>query len=256
MIYCESPTLEQWLAPPQENFPRPTWTKLLAGGVMLSNSIEYATWTACPVEPIVCEACWNSGCAQAGLARIVRLGDYLLWLPPRPRDIDESWREELNEAAFIREAVLIPAPTWEELRTRFSDVPPAESYPRAVRSDLATAWIREMPEAVRVAELGGLEARLREALASDPLDLEVARDVVQRMSSWVFQQPEGAVEGQLVRSQDCRDDVNTFYFDGPPFAEWPAFVIGCEIGFALGADWVFLSEAGRAEPDAAADGRR
>ena len=253
MIYCESPTLEQWLAPPQENFLRPTRTKLLAGGVMLSNSIEYATWTACPAEPIVCESCWYSGCAQVGLARIVRLMDYLIWLPPRPRDVDASWRDEMNEAAFIRDAVLIPVATWDVLRARFSNMPPAESYPRAARGDIATVWTHEMPEAVRVAELGGLEPCLRNALASDPLDLVVAREVVQRLARWVLQQPAEPVEGRLVRAKEWKRGVNTVYFDGPPFEEWPAFAVGWEIGFALGADWVFLSEEGRAEPAFAPD---
>jgi hypothetical protein len=198
MIYCESPTLEQWLAPPQDNLPRPTWTKMFAGGVMLSNSIECADWAASPVDPIVCEACWNPGCAMEGLARIVRIGDHLLWLPRRPRDIPESLPEWLNKAAFISEAVLMPAASWEELRNLFPKLPPTKSYPLAVRGDAATAWISEMPEAVRVGELGGLDARLREALASDPLDLEPAREVVQRLVGWVHERPERPMKGQLV----------------------------------------------------------
>jgi hypothetical protein len=85
-----------------------------------------------------------------------------------------------------------------------------------------------------------LGARLREALASDPLDLEPAREVVQRLVSWVLQLPEQPVDGQFVASQDCGSAVNTFYFDGPTLPEWPAFVVGKDISFALGADMVFL----------------
>jgi hypothetical protein len=215
---------------------------MLAGKVLLSNSIENATWTATPAEPMVCESCWCSGCAQTGLARIVRLGKFLVWLPPRPRDIDESWSEQVDQTAFIHEPVLIPVDTWEALRRRFSNMPPAGSYPRAARSDVATAWILGMPEQVRVAELRAVKARLAEALASDPLDLVAAINIVECMTSWVSQQPERAAEGQLVRLQDCKEGVNTFYFDGPPFEEWPAFAIGKAMGFTLGADWIFRSD--------------
>ena len=65
MIYCDSLTLERWTAPPQEDFPRPPWTKLIAHGVLLSNSVEYANWADDPVEPIVCEGCWCPACARS-----------------------------------------------------------------------------------------------------------------------------------------------------------------------------------------------
>ena len=57
MFCCESPTLVEWHPPPHGNQP-PLWTKLIANGVMLSNSIEYANSRASPVYPIVCESCW------------------------------------------------------------------------------------------------------------------------------------------------------------------------------------------------------
>lgn len=190
MIYCEAPTLEQWVAPPQEDFPRPTWTKLVAGGVMLSNSIEYADWAVDPVEPIVCESCWDSTCARAGLARIVHLGDYLLWLPPTLRDIDEFWRDLMSEANFIRAAVLMPVTTWEALREKFPRFPAPQRYRQATRGDLAALWLGEMPETVRVKELSDLEARLQEALASDPIDLVPARKVVRSMVRWILQSPQ------------------------------------------------------------------
>src|SRR4051794_294112 len=86
MIYCESPILERWIAPAQEDLARPTWTKLIADGILLSNSLEFVDWSANVIETLVCERCWVVGCSGAGLARIVRLADQILWLPPRLRD--------------------------------------------------------------------------------------------------------------------------------------------------------------------------
>jgi hypothetical protein len=239
MIYCVSPSLECWVAPPQEDLPRPTWTKLIADGILLSNSLEYANWRVNPVEPFVCDSCWNSGCVQTGLARIVRLADDLLWLPPRPCDIDSSRRAWLSEANFIRHAVLMPAATWERLRQTCPNLPSANSYAPATRADLAALWIHEMPEGIRVHDVGQLEKCLRAVLASDPLDLDSAREAVRLLVGWLLEAPEEAVHGRLVRAQTFGVAINTFYFDGD---EWPSFAVGWERGFAFGADLHFAAE--------------
>src|SRR5262249_6629870 len=144
MIYCETLTLEEWIAPPQGDLPRPKWTKLIAGGFMLSNSIEYANWVADPIEPIVCEGCWNPGCSWAGLTRVVRVNDHLLWLRPSLNDIEASWREQLTETNFIRQAVLMPTTTWERLRRKFPELPASEDYPPPKRPEMAALWLGEM----------------------------------------------------------------------------------------------------------------
>jgi hypothetical protein len=245
MIYCDSFSLEQGIAPPQGDLPRPTWTKLIAQGMLLSNSIEYAHWTASPVEPIVCEGCWDATCARAGLARIVNLGDDLLWLPPRLRDIDEFWRDGLSEANFIRQPVVMPHATWERLRDKFPQLPHPLTYPRAVRRDLAGLWLGAIPEAVRVDELGQLEERLRhEVLASDPLDLEPAREVVRSMIGWLSENLDEPIVGRIVGTGDCGGLVNSLYFEGPSVSEWPAFVVGRDRAFVLERDWVFLTDEG------------
>ncbi len=208
---------------------------------MLSNSIEYANWVANPVEPIVCELCWSAGCAQAGLARIVRVSDKMLWLPPRLCDMDAFLRDLIGEDNFIRESILMPIGTWDGLREKFQKLPAAQTYPQITRRDIATVWLAEMPEAVRVAELGGLALRLTEFLASDPLDPEPARETVQSMVEWIFQSPDLPVEGQILPSHGYEAEVNTFYFDGPPFHQWRAFVVGFANSFALGDDFVFVS---------------
>ena len=100
MICCQRLSVEKWIAPPQEDLPRPTWTKLFADGVMLSNSIEFAEWRGDLVEPMVCESCWSPGCAMAGLASIVRTSDQLIWLAPSRREIPERWQNMLAQAHF------------------------------------------------------------------------------------------------------------------------------------------------------------
>ncbi|MFL5340196.1 MAG: hypothetical protein ACJ8F7_08585 [Gemmataceae bacterium] len=233
MLYCESPTLEEWIAPPQEDFPRPTWTKLLANGSLLSNSLEYANWLATPVEPMVCEGCWNSGCSGQGLAKIVRLSDQLLWLPPRLADVS-SW---LNESSFIRFAVLMPVETWERLRAITPRIPPANSYAKATRADIAGLWLHEIPKEARIREVGDMDHGLRSALASDPLDMEPAKAVVKSLIDWIRAAPDDPVQGRMVRANTCGASINTFYFDG---YEWPSFLVGLEHCFVCGEEWAFV----------------
>jgi hypothetical protein len=236
MIYCESPTLERWVAPPQEDFPRPTWTRLIADGVLLSNAIEYLDWNANPIETLVCESCWSAGCSRAGLARIVRLADQVLWLPARLRDLNGFASGWLNETNVIQEAVLFPAAAWERLCESCQKVISANNCPPANRDDIGVLWVHEMPKEARVKDPSSIERCLRAALASDPLDLDPAKEVVRNMVRWILEAPVEAVVGHLERAQGCRAAVNTFYFDG---YEWPSFAMRMEKGFTFGPEWVY-----------------
>jgi hypothetical protein len=235
MIYCELPRLEQWIAPPQEDLPRPTWTKLIADGFVISNSLEYADWQARPVQPIVCESCWNAGCSQAGLANIVRLGDQLLWLPPRMRA-----NSRLSDVNLIQEPVLMPVATWEKLRKTTTNVPPATTFSSAAIGDLASLWLHEIPRDASIREIENITSWLRTALASDPVDLDAARQIVASLVHWICSIPERIAEGRLLRKEDCGKAVNTFYFDG---YEWPSFLEGREHSLACGAEWIFIEGA-------------
>lgn len=248
MIFCNSPILELWQAPPNVDFQHPPWTKLIAGGVVLSNSIERADWLADPVQAIVCDHCGLAMCARIGLARIVRLADYLLWLPPRLPDVPDRRRGGLSEMNLISATVMMRKATWDSLRERFPNLPASEYYPQAIRRDLGQVWLGEMPAAVRVKELNGLTRGLREVLASNPLDLDRARELIQRTVGWVIQGLDEPVHGQVATVQECGGAINTFYFDGPPFSEWPAFVMGRDNSFVLGEDFVFIpDEVGSSE---------
>ena len=244
MIYCETPVLEEWIARPQEDFPRPTWTKLIANGLVLSNSIEYADWDAVPVEPMVCELCWAPGCARAGLARIVRLPRQLLWTRPNLGDIDEFWRDPLGEAQFIRDDVLIPERAWMGLHERVPLLPAANHFPRATRRHLAALWLSEMPAAVRVTDLDALGDRVWEtALASDPLDLEPTREITRQLCAWLREAPDEPLSGCIVPATTS-NGINRIYFDGLPLPEWPAFALGPPNSPAFGRDLVYEPVAG------------
>ncbi|MBI3823371.1 MAG: hypothetical protein HY289_11935 [Planctomycetes bacterium] len=235
MIYCETPTLEQWIAPPQEDLPRPTWTKLIADRFLISNSLEYADWHASPAQPLVCETCWNPGCSQAGLANIVRLGDQLLWLPPRMQA-----NSPLSEVNFIAEPVLMPVVTWAKLRETISNLPAATTFARATLGDLAPLWLHEIPRNGKIRKIEDIASWLRSALASDPLDLDVAKLTVAALVDWICSNHEQTAEGRILRQAACGNAVNTFYFDG---YEWPSYLDGNAHSFACGGEWIFVEGA-------------
>ena len=165
MIYCDMPHLERWTAPPQQDFPRPTWTKLVANGVLLSNSLEYANWLASPVQPILCESCWSAGCSLDGLARIVRLNDHILWLAARSADLVGPGLDGLSDDNVIAEPVLMPVATWERLRAIVESLPASESFPKATRDDVAALWMHEMPVCARVRDIQRIPGSLLTAVA-------------------------------------------------------------------------------------------
>ncbi|MAG92883.1 MAG: hypothetical protein CMJ48_03950 [Planctomycetaceae bacterium] len=241
MIYCNAPTFETWLAPPQEDFPRPTWTKLFANGQLLSNSIEYANWNADPTKLWVCEQCWSSGCSGSGLTRIVRLSSQVLWLRPRLEHIDTDW---LDESSFIPTPLLMPRRGWDQLSNEFSEVPAFEELQRPTKIDLFTLWIEEMPDDVRTLlphdglGIDNLSRTLRRnTLATDPLSFSDSVSVIERIVEAANEDPASQFEGDLLPIDKTTEPITSLFFDGPLVPEWRAFTTpGHDL--VIGNQWV------------------
>ncbi len=248
MIFCDVPILKEWLAPPNPwaketgDYSRPTWTKLLAGDFLISNSIELAGWDSSPVQPIVCETCWEPGCGSYthGLAFIERVGDYLLWVPPTAADVSWTEPDRYRRSEFHQKSLLMPVKVWNDLRDRFPNLPVADFFPPPRMADLLNLWFDEMPEDVRVDSLETLTQRLQhEVIASDPLELDEARWYVAGLLAWMQTEPNAPVVGRFVRLQDSEGRLNSFFFEGPPFLEWQAFVVGQRRELVFGNQWIF-----------------
>ncbi len=249
MIVCDTPILQEWLAPKQEisshpgvTYPRPKWTKLFAEDFLVSNSIEFARWDSTPVQPIVCETCWDSGCGSytLGLAFIELVGDYLLWVPPTAADVPWEDVTDYRRSRFRQKTLLMPVNVWNNLRGRFPNLPAADHFPPPRKCDLANLWFDEMPEDVRVDSPEKLTVRLlHEAIASDPSELDESRENVADWLAWMQTEPNTLVPGRFVRVQDFDGSLNSLFFEGPPFPEWKAFVVGPRRGLVFGNQWVF-----------------
>jgi hypothetical protein len=235
---CQQHSLEKWTAPPQEDLPRPRWTKLLVDGVLLSNAVEYANWKSNPAYPMVCEACWMAECAYHEMRRIARLGSQVLILSPQDRELGDL-KEEFNPSPMTGpSAFLMPARMWHELAWWFSSMPPFDKLSPVDEYDLIGLWYATIPEPIRPRELPLLPEHLeRLCLASDPLNLDEAISKVRALVAKWQQQSSSAVDGDLTPLCDARDPVTSFYFDGPPFHEWPAFVAD-SMRLVIGGEWL------------------
>lgn len=243
MIFCGEPTLEEWIAPPQDDLPRPKWTKLFAGDLMLSNSIEFANWQANPVQPVVCEQCWHPGCAQTGLARIVNVKDMLFWIRPNWEELSQSCYGWIGEQNLIRESVLIPGRAWDDLRRRCPKLPTAESFPSPSRDDLIDLWMNGMPKDVRVRTVEKMNEQFwQTVIATDPLEPSETRRVVSNLFDWVRSHPKAPVKCEVLETNAFGGSLNSVFFEGPPFIEWIAFATGAKVSFVFDNRWVIQTD--------------
>jgi hypothetical protein len=158
VIVCGSPEFVSWRPDLASSGQRgPSWTKLVCGGVVLCNSLEWVDWLEDPVQVRICEACGFPGCERGGYVRITRLGPHLLWTQPRV-DMDDEWeRSEFQLLRVLQQAgaVLIHARAWDRWRTRFVDLPEPASFAPTSRWDLAQAWLMDAPVVPRVTPAHG-----------------------------------------------------------------------------------------------------
>ncbi len=240
MIYCDSLTLQEWIPPlqdmPLSKWTKFKWTKLFAGDTMLSNCIESADWQSSLVQPIVCESCGHSGCAQTGLARIANIGELLIWVRPNWAETYDGWLREQNA---IQDSVMIPTAEWNRLCRLCPSLPRAEHFPLPTREDLMSLWLSGMPSDVRVRSAVHFDDDFwRKIIASDPLDLIETRRGIMQILDWVRSSPQSRVNNTVLELQNFNGVLNSVFFDGRPFSEWIAFEVGSKVSVVIDNRWV------------------
>jgi hypothetical protein len=95
----------------------PTWTRLVADGLELANSLEAPDWYENPVQVAVCEACGFPQCANGGYVHISRTPRYVVWTAPQVEIEDEIEAVQYAPATCVARSgcVLIPRETWDSL---------------------------------------------------------------------------------------------------------------------------------------------
>lgn len=244
LIHCDSLEFETWLAPPQEDFPRPTWTKLFVNGQMISNSIEHADWQNDPMELTVCELCWNAGCTMHGFARIVRLDSQVLWLRSRKELLPEYVQEVFDNSRLIDAPLLMSKQMWDDLADQFAMVPAFEELNPPTQLDMLWLWVETIPTAIHHCmtlspiDLTELPTLLqRNCLASDPLDLPESISAIQTLidTATKMDEPMTSLSIDLLSSRS--DETIKFYLDAKQFPEWKALTLS-QSEFILGNSWV------------------
>ena len=201
MLACEGPELT-------------ASKRLRCDGIDLCNRMDLADWRDEErVQVLLCEDCWQPGCAVGGYVRVSRLGSYVLWTPGRFDPADEFDANEYRPAEFLKQtgAIVIATDAWKVLRRRVRGLPRAREFPPAERIDLRAAWDLEAPR-----EWSVIAAR-----DSEPAEAVRRIDAV---VAWLAADAHSEVSGDLIRVPDA--DVEDVYvdvpdrFDRPVLNEW------------------------------------
>jgi hypothetical protein len=220
VLFCADPEFVAWRPDfSSSEQASPHWTRLVCGGVQLTNAINAVDWL--DEEPAVqvelCESCGWAGCASGGYVHVSRLESHLLWTPPHI-DLDDPF-----EASYYRPSdpvrqhggVAIAVEDWEAWRRQFPGLPPATDFAPTLRRDLLAAWRGE-------AQIFGqfdspddlVELARQRVVAADPSSVEDALAQLDAVASWLQREPDAPVDGALVDAPDGAG-VETLYLDVP-----------------------------------------
>ena len=233
-MICRTFSFEQGLAPPQEDLPRPVWTKLMVNGIEVTNSVEGAGWDQTPCELWVCEQCWSSSCSMLGLAIVARLENWLVCLPPCESDLEtlcELWR---GESRFFPHVLLFEQPQWQAMREECGALPAFTSFPLLTRTQLLHLWLQQLPVEVHEApKLRHLEELMPLLLASDPLSEEEAVRNITKLLVWANESPGSPAMGSMTMIDDYDGVLNILHFDGTPSPSWSCLTASGELGIVV-----------------------
>ncbi len=221
MFLCRQPSTERWSpdfsASGEKN---PEWTRANCGEVELCNSLEWAEWSANPVQVQLCDACGTVGCASGGYAHVSTLSNLVLWTAPQT--VAESDFDRIFPANPIERfgAVVFLPDVWMQLRSVAANVPDAHQISPSNGCAIRDAWISgpHRPKG---------EDRLRDwlhrrLLAADSLDCVEAITWVEHWLSWFDSKTSIAIEGYIATTEDSGALIEKLYFDGPGSEDWPA----------------------------------
>ena len=195
MLVCAMPEFVPW----QPNFSSsgqsdPDWTRLVCGGLELSNAISWVDWLEEPaVQVQLCETC------------------------------------RASNAVREHGGVAIPLDEWIQWRHRFTGLPSPDGFPSTTRLDLLDAWQAEAPGFGSWDQPDQLLSLAREwAVAAEPSETSEALERLEALVQWFRAEPDAVVEGELVPVGDGEVTVETLYldvpdtFDRPVLHEWTA----------------------------------
>lgn len=228
MLVCETPRFVRW----QPNFSssgqeNPDWTKLVCGGVELSNAVTWVEWfdkDEPAVQVQLCEACGIPGCQSGGYVHVSRLGKHVLWTHPRIDESDSfaSYQYRPSEAVATHGAVAFPISRWNSWGDELEGLPPATRFPGTTRLDLFFAWQSQAPLFGTWDSPDQLLSLARErSVAGDPSEPSDTLESLSALARWFREEPDDVVEGELIPLDGSEWAVETLYFDVPDTFDRP-----------------------------------
>lgn len=233
MLLCDVLEFTEWypdFSSSEQGSPR--WTRVRASGVELLNGLEWVEWDSDDAGPStvqveLCDACGHAGCASGGYVRLSRLGEHVVWSPPRV-DASDDWAVAQYEAPWAvraHGALLISRSSWGQLRSRNRLVPGFETLPQATRRDVELAWITPIRSDDRDVALT-VDSALDSVVAVSEGELEDAKRNARAVAAWFAEEPDAEVHGDLVNQREELWPVFLYVDAGKRdggVRSWPAF---------------------------------
>lgn len=199
-----------------------------------------------------CEGCYGAVCAATSIARVVRLGEHVLWMRPSEDAFGHGcWRDDYRVEHLAPANVLFSKNVWDDLARSFPSLSSFAALSPATNRDLVHLWFGEVPSAFRGAEFrikweppDWLFDALREdALAADPVDLIPAANRIVRLLAELLSAPDEPATGKLVPIDEAPGTVESIYFDGDPFVEWFAVTFDPD-ALVIDGRWAWVRQPG------------
>jgi hypothetical protein len=233
MIVCPTLAMAAWTPDfSSSGQASPVWTRVSFDRMQLINGLEAVEWDDRDrnVQVEICEQCGYTHCERGGYVRMTRLGDAVLWSPPR-LELETDWitdvdrrRYSASRAVDQHGAVVITADAWDGLRDRCAELPALSSLEPTIRADLEAAWLVPARRGRPFDPTD--EASLRnEVIASHRPDVDAAVAHVAWLARWFRAAADATIDTGLVPVDPGDPALVTLYLDAPERA-WPALYLG------------------------------
>ncbi len=245
MIKVEKAELVRWQPDlsPSGTKRRPEWFKVLVDGTPFTNALNWLEVDEDnPVQLLICEDCGHTGCAWGNYGHVSRLGDDLLWTPPRLEPFRRPQDDEQYSTAPMLEdkgAIVVPIATWTAWAETVGEELP---LPTAVTgpAELRNAWLVEMPRQLRGPHSDVAKSVAAHLVAADSLERTEAIDLVARILATLQSRDDQPAEGRVKRANPDTE-IEALYFDlAGGNDSWPALArSGDRWTLAFGRDWIY-----------------
>lgn len=207
---------------------------------VLCNDLDFVDWSENPVQLMRCEKCGEYGCADPALVEISRLGDNILWSPPKSGEplILSYYEERLYRLNFWG-SLFFPHSVWQNVVG--IDL---THFPQTTRADIMLSWMLEYYGLDDIKNGHEFLNEIRQNLRTGAdLDHPAILEHLEHLLAWFKAAPAEPVSGKFIQSKTISVQIASLSFNARS-REWPAFaLVGDKALPAFSDGWGYFDES-------------